>query len=101
MLKVTVKETKDKTAITLSGEAEMTAIKEFARIVSNLCSDGTKPIEIDLLNVTYIDSTGMGILLNLYQYQKKHNLGFSITRASPHVTDLISLFSLSEVLQQH
>jgi anti-sigma B factor antagonist len=95
-----IRENETTVEISLSGSLDLPNIKEFSETVDRLCANGSKNIELDLSEISYIDSTGMSLLLKLYKRQKQQGLQFIIAKVSDRVAELISLCSLSETLRQ-
>jgi len=93
-----IKENESKVTIHLDGSVDITNIGPFSVEVDRLCTVSGKQIEVDMGDVTYVDSTGVSHLLRLYKHQKQQGLGFSITRISDKANSVISLCSLSETL---
>lgn len=85
--------------VVLEGSVDTTAIKEFKEKIAEVSDNNDLPLELDLENVEYLDSSGMGLLLNLYKGQKLKGLEFTITKASDSVMGLLKLSSLVEVLK--
>lgn len=84
--------------ISISGSANSSGMKDLSEIVDSICSDKEKNVDIDLSAMEYIDSSSISILLKLHKSQKQKNLDFRISKASPRVTSLLSLCSLSDTL---
>lgn len=86
--------------ISLSGSADITGLKDFSAEVNSICSEKKSDIEIDMSAVEYIDSTFISVLLKLHKSQSQKKLGFKIVKASPKVTSVLNLCSLSGTLIQ-
>ena len=56
-----------------------------------------KDIEIDLSEVDYIDSSGVGVLISLLKLQKKKEKELIIEKVSSKVLNVLKLSSLSDV----
>lgn len=90
--------------ITLSGEIDIACAPEFKRKLNELVGNGENDIELLCGGLTYIDSTGLGILVgalkkvkdhqnNIYIYQLRDNI-----RKLFRITGLDSVFILEDVL---
>jgi|APHig6443717817_1056837.scaffolds.fasta_scaffold163912_1 anti-anti-sigma factor len=93
-----IKESESTVVITLSGSLDITNVGPFSAEVDRLCTLSGKNIEIDMEEVSYVDSTGVSCLLRLYKHQKQQGAQFCITRISEKASSVISLCSLSETL---
>jgi len=100
MKSMDIREYESTIEVSLSGSIDLPSIKDFTETFDRLCANESKNIELDLSEVSYIDSTGMSLLLKLFKHQKQLGLQFAISRVSDRVASLISLCSLSETLRQ-
>ena len=95
-----VKENETTVHIELSGTVDIINNGEISREVDRLCLETGKNIEIDLSQVSYIDSTGVSLLLRLFKHQKKQQKQFTIMKISEKAMSVISLCSLAETVQE-
>ena len=61
-----------KVRIVLSGEIDISTAPEFKTRLYELIGDGTKDIELICDRLSYIDSTGLGILVGALKRVKNH-----------------------------
>jgi anti-anti-sigma factor len=88
-------------SLTLSGTMDIINIGDFTGEVDRLCRMSGKNIEIDLSQVSYIDSTGVSLLLRLYKHQKQQEKRFDIVKISEKAMSIISLCSLADTIQSN
>jgi anti-sigma B factor antagonist len=86
-------------SIVVNGDIEMMTIKSFKQKLFEIGQNVDKDIEIDLSNVDYIDSSGVGVLISLLKLQKKKDKTLSINKVSPKVLNVLKLSSLSDVFK--
>jgi anti-anti-sigma factor len=60
---------------------------------------GTKRILMDLTNVTYIDSTGIGAMVSVYLAASKAQCDFKVVNAQPRVRDLFDITKLRAIFE--
>lgn len=96
-MQIDVQESDDLVVITVQGDIEMMTIKTFKQTLFDVGQNVDKDIEIDLREVDYIDSSGIGILINLLNIQKKKNKALLINKVSSKVLNVLKLSSLSDV----
>jgi len=96
-MEITIKESADIAHVTVSGDIEMMTIKEFKDKLLALGKDGDKNIELNLADVNYIDSSGVGVLISLLKLQKKKEKSVTITEVSDKVLNVLKLSSLADV----
>lgn len=59
----------------------------------------TKRILLDLTNVTYIDSTGIGAMVSVYLSAGRAKCEFKVANAQPRVRDLFEITKLRAVFE--
>ncbi len=96
---IEVKDHDKKVSIVVNGDIEMMTIKSFKQKLFEIGQNVDKDIEIDLSNVDYIDSSGVGVLISLLKLQKKKDKTLSINKVSPKVLNVLKLSSLSDVFK--
>jgi anti-sigma B factor antagonist len=94
---IEIKDTNGLVNITVNGDIEMMTIKTFKQKLFEIGQNVDKDIEIDLSNVDYIDSSGVGVLISLLKLQKKKGKNLKIDKVSPKVLNVLKLSSLADV----
>lgn len=84
--------------VILSGDLDMPSIKPFKEASFEITKKSDKDLILDFKNVSYIDSSGIGILLTLNKLQKGKGKSFRIINCSEHIAKIFSLSSLNDVL---
>lgn len=97
IMKIEIKDSGNSVSIVVVGDIEMMTIKEFKEKLFEIGQNTDKDVELDLSNVDYIDSSGVGVLISLMKLQKKKGKNFKITKVSSQVMNVLQLSSLSEV----
>ncbi|MCP4132942.1 MAG: STAS domain-containing protein [bacterium] len=75
----------------------MEYMTDFNKKVIAVARDITKDIALDLSNVYYIDSAGMGGIISLYHVQKKKGKKLTIDKFSDEVKNIININVFSEL----
>lgn len=83
--------------IKVKGDIEMMSIKEFKEKLLAVGEDNDVDIALDLSEVDYIDSSGVGVLISLNKLQKKKGKKLELVKVSPKVLNVLKLSSLAEV----
>jgi anti-sigma B factor antagonist len=96
-MNIAVQEGAQAISVTISGDIEMVTIKDFKEKLLQLGQSSDKDIEIDLSNVEYIDSSGVGVLISLLKMQKKKGKNLKIDKVSDKVLSVLKLSSLADV----
>jgi anti-sigma B factor antagonist len=98
-MEIQINDEKDVVMIIVHGDIEMMTIKNFKEKLFEIGHNVDKNIEIDLSDVDYIDSSGVGVLISLLKLQKKKNKELFINKVSPKVLNVLKLSSLSDIFE--
>lgn len=83
--------------VTVAGEVDLSWSTELRdAILKGL--DASKPVLVELSQVSYIDSSGMASFVEGYQRARKARLKFMLVAASPPVMAVLKLARLDRVL---
>jgi anti-anti-sigma factor len=67
--------------------------------VSEACGeDEVRGIIVDLGNVTFLSSAGIGALFNLHEFAKSHDAGLVIARPRPTIQRLLNTVKLPDLI---
>jgi anti-sigma B factor antagonist len=96
-MEISIKDNANSVSVVIVGDIEMITIKEFKEKLLQLGQSTEKDIDIDLSNVEYIDSSGVGVLISLLKMQKKKEKNLRIEKVSDKVLSVLKLSSLADV----
>lgn len=96
-MEIVINENENNVLVIVSGDIEMMTIKEFKEKLFEIGQNVDKDVELDLSNVDYIDSSGVGVLISLLKLQKKKGKFLKINKVSTQVLNVLQLSSLSDV----
>jgi len=85
----------DRHLVYIKGELDLAAAEQFRRAVEPLVDDAAKLLVIRLDELTYIDSTGIGMFVALLKTRKKQGAPFIIENVPPKVQRLFDLTGVS------
>ncbi|MBU1075958.1 MAG: STAS domain-containing protein [Spirochaetes bacterium] len=77
-------------------EIEFNNISELSEVLKNLMEEGEKKILIDFKNVVYIDSAGLGVLLDTMKKLKANETELGILSISK---DVLEVFTATKIAQ--
>lgn len=80
--------------LSLAGELDTTTAPDLQAIVDRLCEEGAREIVLDLHDVSFIDSSGLRVILLSRERCARSACDFSLTRAQPHAQHLFELTGL-------
>jgi anti-sigma B factor antagonist len=98
-MNIEIKDQDGQVNVVVNGDIEMMTIKEFKEKLLNIGQTADKDIELDLSNVEYIDSSGIGVLVSLLKLQKKKGKTLKIRKMSSKVMNVLKLSSLSDMFE--
>ena len=88
---------------------EATIVRCSGKLVSNTAMQlinevqplipGAKRIVLDLTDVSYVDSSGMGSLVKLWISTKRANCEFGVVNLNERIKDLLRISNLSKMLE--
>jgi len=59
----------------------------------------SKRVVLDLAQVNYLDSSGLGAVVRLWMTAKKANCDFKVANLTPRIKDLFSLTNISTIFE--
>lgn len=82
----------------VSGRLDNHWSQPFDDAIEEMLREGAHHLRVDLTEVTYLSSAGIGVLMNAYRETKNLNGSFLITEASERVRTMLRLVDLESVL---
>ena len=80
--------------ITVSGDLNIKSAPDLGKTVEKLLQPGLTRLIVDFSNITYIDSSGMGMLVSCFKQAQNNNTSFGLASVSGRVCDLLKLTRL-------
>lgn len=97
-LKIQIDESLHKSIVHLSGEIDVyTAPKLKDALLPLLMQQGTS-LEVDLSDVNYMDSTGLGVFVNALKLSNEHDSKLSLINLQNRVFRLFQITGLHEIM---
>lgn len=88
--------------VRLEGELDMHSAGEFRQIVDNaLDKSGTKNILLNLSNVTFVDSSGLGVILGRYKHISQLGGQMITAKIQPQVAKIFELSGLFRIIKTY
>ena len=86
------------TVLSVAGEIDLAVTDDFVA-VADACLAQASGIELDLGDVTFIDSSGLGVLVRVRKEADQQSKSFNLARVSPAVQRLLEVTGLDHVFQ--
>lgn len=84
--------------LVLSGELDIASSAELKALLLQVCVRGTSGITLDLSRLTFMDSTGLFMVLFAKELADTHGYDFSLIPGSPTIQSLFELTGLLDAL---
>lgn len=84
--------------IIAAGEIDLATVSLLSTAIADTVHAGTTALTVNLNNVTYIDSAGLGVLVGAFKRLKALGGTFTVRCTQPRVLRLLTLTGLHRVL---
>ena len=85
--------------IHVSGEVDITNVAPLDKAVNQLLADGATTLVFDCAELTFIDSTGLAVLLRAYKAARARNGSVTVRHPSRFVRRLLDVTGLGAELR--
>ena len=82
----------------LVGEVDISNAHYFKKQLETALNEKKQNITIDLSELTYIDSTGLGVIIGVYGTIKKDGLSIKVMNPRENVKKLLNISGLDKIL---
>jgi len=83
--------------ISLAGDVDIVSSVELKDNVNVLLDKDEKGLLINCEHLSYIDSTGLGVLISLLKRVKKSGNEIELTNAQPNISKLLKITGLDKI----
>jgi anti-sigma B factor antagonist len=87
-----------RTVLVLSGELDLVSAPRLRNAIASLRGEAIDEVIVDLSNLTYIDSVGIGLLVASRRRLDAEGRSFSVRNPAPQVLRLLEITGLVEYL---
>ena len=84
--------------VTVDGEIDVTLVPSLREALHDQISAGRSTIEVDLFGVSFIDSTGVGVLVGAHSRMTDQGLNLIVSRVQPSVLRVFRTTGLTGVM---
>ncbi len=95
-LSITTNPTPELYTITVTGEVDISNADRLREAINFALEQPTEEIQLNLAQVAYIDSTGIGVLVGAAHHADEHGKGFSVVNAQPGVMRVAQLLGVDQ-----
>ena len=97
MLEVQTSKDGAKSVLSLVGELDIATVDKFKKMVDE-ARDGISGMVLDMAKLSFVDSTGVGGLLNVVKSLKNDNINVKVHNVSEEVYEVFDLLGLPMLL---
>ncbi|MEV6346910.1 STAS domain-containing protein [Actinoplanes sp. NPDC051851] len=87
------------TTVSLRGEIDVLTVEQVRMALGDAVAGRPRKIVVDMSGVAFIDSTGLGALINGFQRARDEGIAFALARPSSNVRQILVLSGLMEVVE--
>jgi anti-sigma B factor antagonist len=87
--------------VAISGELDLGAAATLAGAIEEIVAGSPSSVLVDLADVSFLDSSGLGALLKLHARCQAEGIAFSATNPPSHVCRVLELTNLTELFNFH
>ena len=91
----------DRTVVRLEGELDAYTAPRLVACFDDLLARGANDIVVDLGRVSFIDSTGLGVLVNAYNAGLERDGTVELVASDPRVVRVLAMTSLDQLFTVH
>ena len=95
---VTKPPTETGVVVQLTGELDLSTVPMFVDAIEDVLDDRPPAIELDLADLTFIDSSGVGAYVTAFRRAKAQGTSLSLGARSPLVQRVLELSGVEEAL---
>ena len=97
-MNINYKDIKDHKIIILDGDIDYFCVSELKNAVFKLINDRTPSIILDLNNVEYMDSSGIGLIVTAYKVMSQYGGRMSLMNVQDDVMKLLKLTTIDTLM---
>ena len=94
-----VEQANDRTVVTVAGEIDLSTSEQLDGAVIDALAKETKHLTLDLSEVTFLDSSGLGVIVKALKRAKESETVFDVITANDRVLKVFKLTGLDAVIQ--
>jgi anti-anti-sigma factor len=84
--------------VRVNGEFDLTAAQDVRDRLPQVQTEPVRELVLDLRGTTFIDSSGIGVIVQLWNESRHDGFGFSVLAADGHVRELLKMTGLSDTV---
>ncbi len=86
-----IEENEGKTVVKLTGQLIASDREEFDGLINQVFTSGVKTVDLQMTDLTYMDSVGLGMLVTLRDEAEKHDANVDLVDPQGNVKALLEM----------
>ncbi len=88
----------DRAVVLVSGEVDLATCQQLRDVLAGLVDQGVHYLVVDLEQVSFLDSSGIGVLISVLRRIREHGGSLRLTAPTPHVRRVLELTGVTTLL---
>jgi anti-anti-sigma factor len=84
------------TIVSITGEVNLYSVSQIRKDITKIVDSGVRSLVIDMVHLTYMDSSGIALMANLQKKLKSMNGKFFIINMSDEIKSVLKLAGLDK-----
>jgi anti-sigma B factor antagonist len=97
LLRVDVEDRQDHALVTASGEVDVSTADQLGDALLGPLVNGSPRVLLDFTHVTFIDSTGLGVLVKVHREAQSRQAAFALVHPTPQTRRLLAVLGLDQL----
>lgn len=97
-LAISVNPTPERYLVAVAGEVDISNVPALRDAINLALEQPPATVELDFSQVSYIDSTGIGVLVGAAHHAREHEKALRVTHAQPNVMRVAQLLGVDELI---
>ena len=98
-LRYSVRREPEVAVIEVMGELDLATVDELREVALDIFATGQPNLALDLSGVTFLDSTGIGVIVDIANHGRERNGAFTLLNPSPPALRVIELTGIDRHLE--
>lgn len=83
--------------VSIAGELDVSSAENFKTVLNGLVDEKSENIKINLENLDYIDSTGLGVMVGVLKRLKVNSKGIYLSNPKSNVRKILEITGLDKI----
>ena len=98
-LRYSVRREPDLAVIEVAGELDLGSVEQLREVALDIFATGQMNLALDLAGVTFVDSTGIGAIVDISNHASERNGSFTILNPSPQAMRVLQITGLDRHIE--